>query len=93
MGYLVLDENCYVVPQQPCSLSSVGGFILKYAHATYPLYKIQPDLFDLFKFDQLQDGEKFQFESQLSHFHVHIQVQKLKVPHLNADFIGAAGWT
>ena len=80
MGYLVLDENCYVVLSNPAACHLLG-IHPKYAHATYPLYKIQPDLFDLFKFDQLQDGEKFQFESQLSHFHVHIQVQKLKVPH------------
>lgn len=80
MGYLVLDENCHVVLSNPAACHLLG-IHHKYAHATYPLYKIQPDLFDLFKFDQLQDGEKFQFESQLSHFHVHIQVQKLKVPH------------
>lgn len=80
MGYLVLDENCHVVLSNPAACHLLG-IHHKYAHATYPLYKIQPDLFDLFKFDQLQDGEKFQFESQLSHFHVHFQVQKLKVPH------------
>lgn len=80
MGYLVLDENCHVVLSNPAACHLLG-IHPKYAHATYPLYKVQPDLFDLFKFDQLQDGEKFQFESQLSHFHVHIQVQKLKVPH------------
>ena len=80
MGYLVLDENCHVVLSNPAACHLLG-IHPKYAHATYPLYKIQPDLFDLFKFDQLQDGEKFQFESQLSHFHVHIQVQKLRVPH------------
>lgn len=80
MGYLVLDENCHVVLSNPAACHLLG-IHPKYAHATYPLYKVQPDLFDLFKFDQLQDGEKFQFESQQSHFHVHIQVQKLKVPH------------
>ncbi|WP_168460942.1 HAMP domain-containing sensor histidine kinase [Acinetobacter sp. A1] len=80
MGYLVLDENCHVVLSNPAACYLLG-IPAQYAHSTYPLYKIQPDLFDLFKFDQLQDGEKFQFESQLSNFHVHIQVQKLKVPH------------
>ena len=80
MGYLVLDENCHVVLSNPAACHLLG-IHPQYTHATYPLYKVQPDLFDLFKFDQLQDGEKFQFESQLSHFHVHIQVQKLKVPH------------
>lgn len=69
MGYLVLDENCHVVLSNPAACHLLG-IHPKYAHATYPLYKIQPDLFDLFKFDQLQDGEKFQFESQLSNFDV-----------------------
>lgn len=56
------------------------GFLL-YTHDSYPLIKLQPDLFELLKFDRLRNGEKFQFDSQLSRYHIHIQVQKLLVPH------------
>ncbi|NNH38798.1 sensor histidine kinase [Acinetobacter terrae] len=79
-GYLVLDENCHIVLSNPaaCMLLGIPPF---YAYDKSPLYKIQPDLFELIKFEQLQDGERFQFESQLSRYHMHIEVQKLMVPH------------
>ena len=80
LGYLVLDENCHIVLSNPAACLLLGIPPL-YAYDKYPLYKAQPDLFELLKFDQLQDGEKFQFESQLSHYHMHIEVQKLMVPH------------
>ncbi len=32
------------------------------------------------KFDQLKNGEKFQFTSQLSRFQIQIEIQKLQVP-------------
>ena len=78
-GYLVLDENCHIVLSNPaaCALLGIAPF---YAFDKYPLYKLQPDLFELLNFDQLQNGEKFQFESQLSRYHLHIEVQKLIVP-------------
>ena len=43
--------------------------------------KTQPDLFELLRFDPLEDGEQFIFESQLSTYNVHIKVQRLIVPH------------
>ena len=52
-----------------------------YSTEKYPLYKAQPDLFQLLKFEALQNGEKFQFESQQSRYHIHVHVQKLNVPH------------
>ncbi|QDK99094.1 histidine kinase [Acinetobacter tandoii] len=78
-GYLVLDENCHIVLSNPaaCALLGISPF---YAFDKYPLYKLQPDLFELLNFEQVQNGEKFQFESQLSHYHLHIEVQKLIVP-------------
>lgn len=78
-GYLVLDENCHIVLSNPaaCALLGIAPF---YAFDKYPLYKLQPDLFELLNFDQVQNGEKFQFESQLSRYHLHIEVQKLIVP-------------
>ena len=79
-GYLVLDENCHIVLSNPAARELLGIDPL-YAYDIFPLYKVQPDLFEILKFDQLRDGEKFQFESQLSHYHTHIRVQKLIVPH------------
>ncbi|MGQ9374852.1 sensor histidine kinase [Acinetobacter tandoii] len=78
-GYLVLDENCHIVLSNPaaCALLGIAPF---YAFDKYPLYKLQPDLFELLDFAQVQNGEKFQFESQLSRYHLHIEVQKLIVP-------------
>ena len=80
LGYLVLDENCHIVLSNPAACLLLGIPPL-YAYDKYPLYKIQADLFELIKFEQLQDGERFQFESQLSRYHMHIEVQKLMVPH------------
>ena len=79
MGYLVLDENCHIMVSNPAACHLLGINPL-YAFDKYPLYKVQPDLFQLLQFDQLSNGEKFQFESQLSHFLIQIQVQKLVVP-------------
>ena len=80
LGYLVLDENCHIVLSNPAACMLLGIPPL-YAYDKFPLYKVQPDLFELLKFDQLKNGEKFQFESQLSLYHMHIEVQKLIVPH------------
>ena len=79
-GYLVLDEKCNVVLSNPAACHLLGIPPL-YTHDTYPLIKLQPDLFELLKFDKLKNGEKFQFDSQLSRYHIHIHVQKLLVPH------------
>ena len=79
-GYLVLDENCHIVLSNPAARTFLGISPL-YAIEPFPLYKAQPDLFEILKFDQLRDGERFQFETQQSHYHVHIKVQRLIVPH------------
>ncbi|MFD2980233.1 hypothetical protein, partial [Klebsiella pneumoniae] len=63
-GYLVLDENCHIMVSNPAACHLLGINPL-YAFDKYPLYKVQPDLFQLLQFDQLSNGEKFQFESQL----------------------------
>lgn len=91
MGYLVLDENCYVVLSNPAACHLLG-IHPKYAHATYPLY-VQPDLFDLFKFDQLQDGEKISIRVTTESFSCAYSGAKTQSATSNADFIGAAGWT
>ena len=80
LGYLVLDENCNIVLSNPAACTLLGIAQI-YVYDKYPLIKVQPDLFELLKFDQLKNGEKFQFESQLSLFSIHIEVQKLIVPH------------
>lgn len=79
-GYLVLDENCHIALSNPAARELLGISPL-YAIEPFPLYKSQPDLFEILKFDQLKDGEKFEFQSQLSYFNIHIKVQKLIVPH------------
>ena len=79
-GYLVLDQNCHVVLSNPeaCHLLGIAPM---YRYETHPLYKTQPDLFELMKFEELPDGDTFQFQSQQSRFHIHVRVQKLNVPH------------
>lgn len=42
--------------------------------------KVQPDLFEILKSTNLQDGEKFNFESQLSTYQIHIRIQRLQIP-------------
>ncbi len=45
------------------------------------LSQSQPDLFERIHFETLENGERFQFESQQSRYNIHVQVQKLIVPH------------
>lgn len=78
-GYLVLDENCHVVLSNPAACHLLG-IPAAFSTDKYPLYMTQPDLFELLKFEDLKDGEKFQFESQQSLYHIHVHVQKLIVP-------------
>lgn len=78
-GYMVLDEYCNVVLTNPAACQLLGTLPIS-GHDAYPLQKLQPDLFELLKFDQLKNGEKFQFDSQQSRYHIHIHVQKLLVP-------------
>lgn len=80
-GYLVLDQNCHIVLTNPEACVLLGIEPLYQIEAAYPLYKVQPDLFEVMKFEDLPDGDAFQFESQQSRFHIHVRVQKLNVPH------------
>lgn len=79
-GYLVLDENCHVVLSNPAACHLLG-ITASYSAEKFPLYMSQPDLFELLNFEDLRDGEKFQFESQQSLYHIHVHVKKLIVPH------------
>lgn len=78
-GYLVLDENFHVLLCNPAACHLLGIPAL-FAHEQLPLAKTQPDLFELLRFDPLEDGEQFIFESQLSTYTVHIRVQRLVIP-------------
>lgn len=79
-GYLVLDENCHVVLSNPAACYLLG-MPTSYHSDKYPLYTTQPDLFELLKFEELKSGEKFQFQSQQSRYHIQVVVQKLIAPH------------
>ena len=79
-GYLVLDENYHVVLSNPAACNLLG-IESKYGHEKFTLYHSQPDLFELIKFETLENGERFQFDSQQSRYNIHVQVQKLIVPH------------
>ena len=80
IGYLVLDENYHVVLSNPAACTLLGIPSL-YTHKKYPLYKVHTDLFEMIKFEELNNGEKFNFCSQQSQFEIHIEVQKLVVSH------------
>ncbi len=79
-GYLVLDENYHVVLSNPAACHLLG-IEHTYSFDKFSLYQFQPDLFELIHFESLENGERFQFESQQSRFNIHVQVQKLIVPH------------
>jgi len=79
-GYLVLDENYHVVLSNPAACHLLGIEPI-YAHERFSLYQSQNDLFELIRFENLENGERLQFESQQSRYNIHVQVQKLIVPH------------
>ena len=79
VGYLVLDENCKIIVSNPAACLLLGISPL-YAHEQYNLSTFQPDLFEIIKNAVMQDGERFQFQSHQSAYHVDIRVQKLIVP-------------
>ena len=79
VGYLVLDEQYKIIVSNPAACSLLGISPL-YAHEQYHLANFQPDLFASLKDTALQDGERFQFQSQQTSYHVDIRVQKLIVP-------------
>ena len=73
-GYLVLDENYHVVLSNPAACHLLGIEPI-YAHERFSLYQSQNDLFELIRFENLENGERFQFESQQSRYNIHVQVQ------------------
>ena len=78
-GYLVLDESNHIVLTNPAA-NNLLGIYLPVSPERTPLVKWQPDLFELIKFSDLEDGEEFSFESQQSPYTVHIRVKHLMVP-------------
>ncbi|MBJ8498832.1 PAS domain-containing protein [Acinetobacter oleivorans] len=78
-GYLVLDENYDIVLSNPAACSLLG-IPPQFASEKYPLAKWHPDLFEILKFDNLQEGDRFIFESRLSAYSINIKVQHLVVP-------------
>lgn len=78
-GYLVLDESNHIVLTNPAA-NTLLGIHLPVSHEKTPLIKWQPDLFELIKFSDLEDGEEFTFESQQSLYTVHVCVKHLVVP-------------
>ena len=82
LGYLVLDENYRIVVCNPAACSLLGiAPLYAYAHEQYSLIKFQKELFDLLQEKPLEEGQRFQFQSNQSHYTVDIRVQKLIVPH------------
>ena len=69
-GYLVLDENYDIVLSIPP----------QFASEKYSLAKWHADLFEILKFDNLKEGDRFIFESRLSAYSINIKVQHLLVP-------------
>lgn len=78
-GYLVLDESSHILLSNPAANTLLGVQIPVSPEKT-PLIKWQPDLFQMIRFNALEDGEEFSFESQQSPYTVHIRVKHLVVP-------------
>jgi two-component system sensor histidine kinase PilS (NtrC family) len=78
-GYLVLDTSNHIVLSNPAANTLLGIHIPVSPEKT-PLLKWQPDLFELIKFSDLEDGEEFSFESQQSPYTINVRVKHLIVP-------------
>lgn len=78
-GYLVLDESSHIVLTNPAA-NTLLGIHLPISLEKTPLIKLQPDLFELIRFSDLEDGEEFSFESQQSLYTVNVKVKHLIVP-------------
>lgn len=78
-GYLVLDESNHIVLTNPAA-NTLLGINVPVSQEKTPLIKWQPDLFELIKFSELEDGEEFTFESQQSPYTVNVRVKHLVVP-------------
>ncbi|UUM27965.1 ATP-binding protein [Acinetobacter colistiniresistens] len=78
-GYLVLDESNHIVLTNPAANTLLGIHLPTSLEKT-PLIKLQPDLFELIQFSNLEDGEEFSFESQQSPYIINVRVKHLLVP-------------
>ena len=78
-GYLVLDESNHIVLTNPAANALLGIHLPTSLEKT-PLIKLQPDLFELIQFSNLEDGEEFSFESQQSPYTINVRVKHLLVP-------------
>ncbi|MEB3795724.1 MULTISPECIES: sensor histidine kinase [Acinetobacter] len=78
-GYLVLDEDYNIVLSNPAACSLLG-IPPQFANEKYPLAKWHTDLYEILKFGDLQEGDRFIFESRLSTYSINIKVQHLLVP-------------
>ncbi|QHH93344.1 PAS domain-containing protein [Acinetobacter gyllenbergii] len=78
-GYLVLDESNHIVLTNPAANTLLGIHLAVSLEKT-PLIKLQPDLFELIQFSNLEDGEEFSFESQQSPYTINVRVKHLIVP-------------
>ena len=78
-GYLVLDTSNHIVLSNPAA-NTLLGIHIPVSPEKKPLLKWQPDLFELIKFSDLEDGEEFSFESQQSPYTINIRVKHLIVP-------------
>lgn len=78
-GYLVLDESNHIVLTNPAANTLLGIHLPTSLEKT-PLIKLQPDLFELIQFSNLEDGEEFSFESQQSPYTINVRVKHLLVP-------------
>ena len=76
---MVLDESNHIVLTNPAA-NALLGINVPVSQEKTPLIKWQPDLFELIKFSELEDGEEFTFESQQSPFTVNVRVKHLIVP-------------
>ncbi|MEX7541091.1 PAS domain-containing protein, partial [Acinetobacter baumannii] len=70
-GYLVLDENYDIVVSNPAACSLLG-IPPQFANEKYPLAKWHTDLFEILKFGDLKEGDRFIFESRLSAYSINI---------------------
>ena len=78
-GYLVLDHSNHIVLSNPAA-NTLLGIQIPVSPEKTPLLKWQPDLFELIKFSDLEDGEEFSFESQQSPYTINVRVKHLIVP-------------
>ncbi|MFH4351433.1 histidine kinase, partial [Acinetobacter baumannii] len=68
-----------IVVSNPAACSLLG-IPPQFANEKYPLAKWHADLFEILKFGDLKENDRFIFESRLSAYSINIKVQHLLVP-------------